>query len=109
MALAYLVLIGSILSYGAYVFALSKLPSTVVSLYAYVNPVIAVFLGWLILDEQFGFNTILAMTVTLLGVYMVNAGFKMKTTRGRSILEVFLYAFQFKGEDPRELMENKAY
>jgi len=49
------------------------------------------------------------MTVTLLGVYMVNAGFKMKTTRGRSILEVFLYAFQFKGEDPRELMENKAY
>ena len=76
MSLLYLALIGSVLSYGAYVYALSKLPATVVSLYAYVNPVIAVFVGWLILGEQFGLYTLIAMIITLLGVYVVNAGFK---------------------------------
>ena len=75
VALLYLAVIGSMVSYGAYMYALSKLPSTVVSLYAYVNPVIAVILGWLILGEHFGFYTLLAMAITLLGVYIVNAGF----------------------------------
>lgn len=78
VALIYLALIGSIVSYGAYLYALSHLPSTVVSLYAYVNPVVAVLFGYLLLQEKFGFYTLLAMLITIAGVYLVNSGFKEK-------------------------------
>lgn len=78
LTMLYLALIGSILAYGAYLYALSKLPSTVVSLYAYVNPIVAVVFGYLVLNEQFGFYTLVAMVVTILGVYLVNAGFKSR-------------------------------
>ncbi|HWW60098.1 MAG TPA: EamA family transporter, partial [Thermoanaerobaculia bacterium] len=46
------------------------------SLYAYINPVIAVFLGWLILDEPLTWVSILAMVVILVGVALV------QTSRG---------------------------
>jgi drug/metabolite transporter (DMT)-like permease len=51
VALGYLVLIGSIVGYTAYIFALSNAPLSVVGTYAYVNPVVAVVLGALILGE----------------------------------------------------------
>jgi drug/metabolite transporter (DMT)-like permease len=86
--LVYLILFGSILSYGAYVYALTKLPSTVVSLYAYVNPVVAVLLGWLILDEKLNEWIVLAMVLILAGVYVVNESFKVKT---KPKLEVKVY------------------
>jgi drug/metabolite transporter (DMT)-like permease len=47
-ALAYLVVVGSIISYGAYVYAINHLPPSRASIYAYINPIIAVFLGWLV-------------------------------------------------------------
>ena len=50
----YLVIVGSIVGYSAYVYALKYLPIATVSLYAYVNPIIAVILGSLLLDEPFG-------------------------------------------------------
>ncbi|HMQ00320.1 MAG TPA: EamA family transporter, partial [Cyclobacteriaceae bacterium] len=56
-ALLYLIAFGSIAAFAAYAYALSKLPITIVSLYAYVNPLVAVVLGWLILDEHFGWRT----------------------------------------------------
>jgi drug/metabolite transporter (DMT)-like permease len=75
--LAYLILFGSILAYGAYVFALNNLSSTVVSLYAYVNPAVAVILGWLILNEKLNGLILLAMSLILAGVYIVNESFKV--------------------------------
>src|SRR5437762_2872139 len=50
-AVAYLVVFGSILGYSAYTYALRHASPTIVGTYAYVNPVIAVLLGWLILRE----------------------------------------------------------
>ena len=70
-ALIYLTLFGSILAYSAYVYALAHLRTTKVSMYAYVNPVVAVFLGWLILDEQLTWVSLLAMCVILGGVALV--------------------------------------
>ena len=70
-ALAYLTLFGSILAYSAYVYALAHLPTTKVSMYAYINPVVAVFLGWLILNEEMTWISLLAMCVILAGVAMV--------------------------------------
>lgn len=52
LAWAYLVVIGSMLAYSAYVWLLGNAPIGLVATYAYINPVVAVFLGWLILDEH---------------------------------------------------------
>jgi len=76
--LAYLIFFGSILAYGSYVYAISKLPSTLISLSAYINPVVAVLLGWLILDERLNGWVVLAMGLILAGVYRVNQSFKVK-------------------------------
>jgi drug/metabolite transporter (DMT)-like permease len=72
-ALAYLVIFGSILAYSAYIYILQHWPLSRVSTYAYVNPVIAVLLGWLVLDEPVTPPVILAMMVILLGVILVQS------------------------------------
>lgn len=76
LSLLYLVLFGSLIAYSAYVFAISKLPATQVSVYAYINPVVAVALGWLLLQEKLNANMIIGTVVTLGGVYVVNREFK---------------------------------
>jgi drug/metabolite transporter (DMT)-like permease len=70
-ALIYLTIFGSIIAYSAYVYAMAKLRATNVSLYAYVNPVVAVILGWLILNEQLTPMSFVAMIVILGGVALV--------------------------------------
>ncbi len=72
-AFLYLVVFGSILTYGAYVYALSKLPTSTTSLYAYINPVVALVLGWLVLDEPIGWNGVAGMVVIFTGVAFVQA------------------------------------
>jgi drug/metabolite transporter (DMT)-like permease len=67
-AMIYLVIVGSMIGFSAYVFALKYLPLTTVSLYAYVNPVIAVFLGTLLLDEPFNLRIAAASALVLAGV-----------------------------------------
>ena len=76
MALLYLVIFGSLIAYTAYVFAITKLPATQVSIYAYINPIVAVGLGWLFLAEKINAWMIGGMLVTLCGVYLVNREFK---------------------------------
>jgi drug/metabolite transporter (DMT)-like permease len=71
IAFSYLTTIGSIGAYVAYVYALKHLPVAFVSLYAYVNPVIAVLLGILLLGEPFTSRMGLAAAIVLLGVAIV--------------------------------------
>ena len=75
-ALIYLVFFGSLLAYSAYVFAISKLPPAQVSIYAYINPIVAVGLGWLLLQEKMNVNMIFGTAITLAGVWLVNREFK---------------------------------
>jgi drug/metabolite transporter (DMT)-like permease len=70
-AWAYLVVFGSLLAYTSFVYALKLLPTTVVMTYAYVNPVIAVLLGWLILSEPITVFTLVGMVLIVGGVYGV--------------------------------------
>ncbi|HKO54748.1 MAG TPA: EamA family transporter [Thermoanaerobaculia bacterium] len=70
-ALAYLTVFGSVVAYSAYVFALHHIKTTKMSLYAYVNPVVAVILGWLVLNERLTWLSVLAMVVILAGVALV--------------------------------------
>ena len=67
----YLVIFGSILGFSAFVYALHNLPVSVASLYSYVNPVVAVWLGWLVYREPFGAREAAAMGVVFLGVGLV--------------------------------------
>jgi drug/metabolite transporter (DMT)-like permease len=71
LAWAYLVVFGSLLAYTSFVYALKLLPTTVVMTYAYVNPAIAVLLGWLILSEPITGYTLAGMTLIIAGVYGV--------------------------------------
>jgi len=73
-AFAYLAVVGSVFAYTAYVYAARHLRTTTLSLYAYVNPVVAVILGWLILHEELTWVSITAMAVILAGVAMVQSG-----------------------------------
>ena len=59
----YLILLGSLVGYSVYVYALKHLPLSTVSLYAYVNPVIAVALGTVMLGEPFGWRVVVAPLV----------------------------------------------
>jgi drug/metabolite transporter (DMT)-like permease len=70
-AVMYLVTFGSVVGYSAYLYALDKLPVSVVSIYNYVNPVVAVFLGWLFYRERIGFREIVSMLVIFAGVALV--------------------------------------
>lgn len=72
-AFAYLVLFGSIVAYGSYTYAVQKLPLSVVSMYSYINPLIAVVLGWAILGEAVGWRVMTAMLVILGGVALVKS------------------------------------
>ena len=67
LAWGYLVLFGSVIAFTSYMATLRLLPYQIVMTYAYVNPVIAVFLGWLILQEE-------VTTFTLAGAALVVAG-----------------------------------
>jgi len=70
----YLVILGSLFGYGSYVYAIAHLPVSLVATYAYVNPIIALFLGWLVLDEKISLWVILAAVVILIGVTLVKKG-----------------------------------
>lgn len=69
----YLTFVGSIVGYSAYTIALSRLPSSTVSLYAYANPIIAVLLGALLLSEPLGVRVLGATFMVLCGSFVVQS------------------------------------
>ncbi|MBT1705520.1 DMT family transporter [Chryseosolibacter indicus] len=77
-ALLYLIVFGSIIAYASYSYALRKLPMTIVSLYAYVNPLVAVILGWLVLNEKLNMQIVIAFVLTVAGIYIVNKGYQLR-------------------------------
>jgi drug/metabolite transporter (DMT)-like permease len=74
LSLVYLIIFGSFVGYASYIYALAKLPLSLVSTFAYINPVIALFLGWIILDEKFNFQIAIAAAVIIAGVFIVKQG-----------------------------------
>jgi drug/metabolite transporter (DMT)-like permease len=73
-ALIYLVLFGSIVGYSAYIFAMDRLPVAVASIYTYVNPIVAVILGWMVYREPVGIREAIAAVIVFVGVAMVKRG-----------------------------------
>lgn len=75
-SIGYLVIFGSLLAFICYLYALQNLPTEQASVYAYVNPMVAVICGWLFFNDTITLYIIIGGLVTLVGVYLVNKAFK---------------------------------
>jgi drug/metabolite transporter (DMT)-like permease len=71
-AWAYLVLAGSLVGYTSFVWLMKHASPTLVSTYGYINPMIAVFLGWWVLGEQVGPRMLIASATIIAGVVMIS-------------------------------------
>ncbi len=71
-ATAYLIVAGSWIGHTAYIWLLTHVPTQKVATYAYVNPVVAVFLGWLVVNEKVDGYIIAGATIILAAVALVN-------------------------------------
>jgi len=71
-AILYLITFGSLIGYMSYVWLLTVRPPAQVGTYAYVNPLVAVLLGWLIVDEKITWHQVIALSIILVGVIIVN-------------------------------------
>lgn len=87
-SIAYLVIFGSILTFIAFIYALQKLPTELSSVYAYINPIVAVVLGSLIFGEPLTTAIIFGGSVTLIGLYLINFAMRKKKNNIGSIIEV---------------------
>lgn len=74
LALGYLIVFGSIIGYASYLYSVSNLPISLVSTYAYINPIIALVLGWYVLDEPLTLTVLIASGMILAGVALVKRG-----------------------------------
>lgn len=81
LSLGYLIFFGSIVAFSAYIWLLKVADPTVVSTYAYVNPVVAIFLGWILAGEQMGSNDALAALIIVIAVIIITKyNFRGKAT-----------------------------
>ena len=71
VGMAYLITFGAMIGYSAFVYAMDRLPAPIVSVYTFVNPVVAVFLGWLFFRERFGIRELCAMLLIFAGIAVV--------------------------------------
>jgi drug/metabolite transporter (DMT)-like permease len=70
-SLAYLIVFDQLIAYVCYIYALSKLPAGIVSIFSYVNPIIALFLGWFFRNEKLSTQTIIATFMIFCAVYLI--------------------------------------
>jgi drug/metabolite transporter (DMT)-like permease len=70
-ALVYLILFGSLLAYGCFMYIIKALPAALVSTYAYINTIVAVILGVVFLNEVINAKVVIAMLLTIAGVWLV--------------------------------------
>lgn len=82
LAVIYLVIFGSCIGYSSFVYSMAKLPVAIVSIYTYINPIVAVLLGWLFYREAFTPMHMAAMLIIFLGVWMV------KHSSSRKVVQV---------------------
>lgn len=72
LSIVYLVAFGSLLAFIAFIYSMKVLPVAIASLYAYINPLVAMVVGAFILNENLTLNILWGSIVTLIGVYLVN-------------------------------------
>ena len=86
LAVAYLIVVGSLVGFTAYVWLLRAAPVSLVATYAYVNPIVAVFLGWLLLDEEITLQMVVAGAAILVAVALILRASGAAVEPGRGLL-----------------------
>jgi drug/metabolite transporter (DMT)-like permease len=84
-SLAYLIVFGALVGFTAYVWLLRVTRTSLVSTYAYVNPVIAVFAGWLLLSEAITWRTFVGGAIIVLGVLLIVTAREVPTAGAESL------------------------
>lgn len=74
LALLYLILFGSLIGYTSYIYAIAHLPVSFVTTYAYINPIIALVLGWMVLGEKLDIIIFISTIIIFAGVALVKSG-----------------------------------
>jgi drug/metabolite transporter (DMT)-like permease len=72
LSISYLVIIGSVTSFIAFIYSLKRLPVAISSLYAYINPIVAMIIAAILLKEKLTVSIVIGTIITLIGVYLVN-------------------------------------
>jgi drug/metabolite transporter (DMT)-like permease len=86
LAVGYLVVVGSIVGFTTYVWLLRSAPTSLVATYAYVNPIVAVFLGWLLLDEDITLQMVAACAAIVVSVALIVRTSASDVEPGRGLL-----------------------
>jgi len=81
LSISYLAVFGSIFGYASYIYAIQHLPLSLVSTYAYINPIIALILGWYILNEELSINILFAAVLIFSGVIIVQRANYLSPTK----------------------------
>jgi drug/metabolite transporter (DMT)-like permease len=71
-AISYLAIVGSVATFIAFVYSVRHLPAAIASLYAYINPIVAMVVGAWLLHDVLTINLLVGSVITLTGVYIVN-------------------------------------
>ncbi len=71
-AIAYLVIMSNLLTFAAFIYTMKHLEPAIAALYAYINPIVAIFVGSLIMSEKITITIIAGSVITLIGVFLVN-------------------------------------
>lgn len=79
LAMAYLIVFGSLIGFTSFIYSMARLPVALVSIYTFVNPIVAVLLGSLFFGEPFGSREVIAMVIIFVGIALV----KWSETRNR--------------------------
>lgn len=82
LAISYLVIVGSVCTFIAYIYTLQHLPTALASIYAYINPIVAVLLGAALVNEKLTIFIAIGGAITIAGVYLVNNSLKKKIALG---------------------------
>ncbi|HCX23348.1 MAG: EamA family transporter [Flammeovirgaceae bacterium] len=81
LAVTYLAIAGSIIAYMAYTWLLNQIPSAIVGTYAYINPIVAVFLGWFLANEEISKQQLVGMAIVLISAILINLN---RTTKAKT-------------------------
>jgi drug/metabolite transporter (DMT)-like permease len=85
LGLAYLIVFGSIVAFTAYTWLLQRCPPTLVATHTYANPIVAVFLGWLLASEPLSMRVVLASVAILGAIVLIRRGERAPASKPPSV------------------------
>ncbi len=86
-AIAYLVFVSSIVAFAAFIYTMKHLEPAIAALYAYINPIVAILTGSILMNEKLTIDILIGSAITLVGVFLVNRSLKKQREQALSDLD----------------------